>query len=196
MDLNLRGKVLKVRELDIPGVVMLVPTRHDDDRGFFSEVFNERELRHAGIEHDWVQDNHVLSRLAGTLRGLHFQIPPHAQTKLIRVSRGAIHDVVVDLRAGSPAFGKWLGVQLDASTWNQLLVPAGCAHGYLTLEPDTEVLYKVDAHYSLDASAGLVWNDADLAIEWPSEPAQVIISPRDANLPGLKNVNTPFKYKG
>src|SRR5690606_10089998 len=151
-------------ETTIPEVKLIVPARHGDTRGFLSETYNKRVLAAAGITVDFLQDNHSLSADSGTVRGLHFQIPPFAQTKLVRVVRGAIYDVAVDLRAGSPTFGRHVAVVLSAEDWNQLLIPAGFAHGFCTLTAEAEVLYKVDQYYSLDHDRGLLWNDPDLAI--------------------------------
>jgi dTDP-4-dehydrorhamnose 3,5-epimerase len=179
---------MNITPLAISDVIMLEPKRFGDDRGFFSEVYNERAFTEAGIDYHWVQDNHALSRDRFTLRGLHFQTPPHAQAKLIRVAKGAIHDVVVDLRKTSPTFAKSLTVTLSADAWNQLLVPAGFAHGYLTLEPHTEVLYKVDTYYAPDHDSGLIWNDPDLAIDWPLNGKTPILSDKDQALPRLKDL--------
>jgi len=179
-------------ELAIPGVKLLHPRRIADERGFFSETYNQRVFSDAGIDICWIQDNHAISTERGVIRGLHYQAPPHAQTKLVRVVRGAIHDVVFDLRANSPAFGQWLSVDLSADNWDQLLVPAGCAHGYMTLEPHSEVLYKVDREYARDAEAGIRWNDPDLAIDWPLSAGVPIVSRKDQELPLFKNLATPF----
>lgn len=174
----------------ISGLVLLEPVRHGDSRGFFSEVWSRRAMREAGIEADFVQDNHSLSREAGVLRGLHFQRPPSAQGKLVRVVRGAVLDVVVDIRQGSPTYGRHDAVELSAANWRQLWVPRGFAHGFLTLEPDTEVLYKVDAEYDRAADAGIRWDDPDLGIAWPV--ATPILSAKDAAAPRLAEIAPPF----
>ena len=185
---------MNVTPLAIPDVLMLEPRRFGDERGFFSEVYNERVFADAGLDYDWVQDNHARSTDTYVLRGLHFQAPPHAQAKLIRVAQGSIFDVVVDLRAGSPSFGQSVAATLSAAAWNQLFVPAGFAHGYLTLEPFTEVLYKVDDYYAPDCERGVVWNDPDLAIDWPLNGHAPILSDKDQCLPRLKDLKTPFRY--
>lgn len=185
---------MNVTRLDIPEVLILEPKRFGDDRGFFSEVFSERTCVAAGIGNRWVQDNHAKSTERYVLRGLHFQAPPHAQAKLVRVAHGRIFDVAVDVRTGSPWYGKWVAVELSAKAWNQLYVPAGFAHGYLTLEPDCEVLYKVDDYYDPDCEGGVIWNDPDLAIDWPLGGHAPILSKKDELLPRLTQFKTPFHY--
>jgi dTDP-4-dehydrorhamnose 3,5-epimerase len=185
---------MNITPLAISDVLMLEPKRFGDDRGFFSEVFNERAFHEAGIRHRWVQDNHAKSVDAYVLRGLHFQAPPHAQAKLIRVAAGSIFDVVVDLREGSPTYGKTVTATLSADAWNQLVVPAGFAHGYLTLEPYTEVLYKVDDYYAPECEGGVIWNDPELAIDWPLNGHDPILSDKDLRLPLLKDLNPPFAF--
>lgn len=165
---------------------------HGDDRGDFAEVFNRRDFAAAGLPHDFVQDNQSLSHLAGTLRGLHWQRPPMAQAKLVRVVRGAVLDVAVDLRRGSAAYGRHVMVELSAANRLQLLVPKGFAHGFLTLEPSTEVLYKVDAAYAADTEGGVHWADPDLALPWPRQPAVTAISSKDNALPRLRDIPVPF----
>lgn len=185
---------MKITPLAIPDVLMLEPRRFADERGFFSEVYNQQTLVAAGICHNWVQDNHARSNDAHVLRGLHFQSPPHAQAKLVRVACGTIFDVAVDLRQGSPSFGRSVSAILSATNWNQLYVPAGFAHGYLTLEADTEVLYKVDSYYAPDCDGGVIWNDPDLGIDWPLDGHAPILSDKDQRLPRLKDLGTPFKH--
>lgn len=180
--------------LDIPDVKLLVPAKHGDHRGFFSEVYNRRALADAGVRIDFVQDNHSLSAARGTMRGLHFQVPPHAQHKLVRVVRGAAFDVAVDLRRGSPSFGKHVGVRLSAASWNQILVPVGFAHGIMTLVPDTEIVYKVSGYYAPDHDCGIRWNDPALGIDWPIAEADVILSEKDRSQPLLQEFETPFDY--
>lgn len=153
--------------LAIPEVVLVTPPKFGDDRGFFSEVWKRSAFAGEGLSIDWVQDNQSFSAQAGTVRGLHLQAPPFAQDKLIRVLRGAIWDVAVDIRRGSPSYGRWVAAELSAKAFNQLLVPAGFAHGFVTLEDDTEVLYKVSAAYDRDSERAIRWDDPDLAIEWP-----------------------------
>ena len=154
-------------QLAIPGVVEIIPSRFSDSRGFFSEVFKHHELAANGIAIDWVQDNQSFSTYAGTVRGLHLQAPPFAQDKLVRVLAGAIFDVAVDVRQGSPHYGKWVGLELSAEKWNQLLIPTGFAHGFMTLMPNTEVLYKVSAPYKQECEVAIHWNDPDIGICWP-----------------------------
>lgn len=174
---------MEIRPTAIPGVKVLVPERHVDARGFFVEAYNKRALAGAGILLEFVQDNHVYSAVAGTLRGLHFQKPPAAQAKLLRVVRGRILDVVVDLRRGSPSYGRHLALELSAAAGEQLFCPHGLAHGYLTLEPEVEVIYKVDAHFAPASATGVRFDDPDLAIAWPLRPEQLVLSESDRQLP-------------
>lgn len=179
---------VSIVSLAIPEVRLLVPDRFADERGFFSETYSRRGLAEAGIEDEFVQDNHSLSAPVGTVRGLHYQLPPFAQAKLVRVTRGAVLDVAVDLRHGSPTFGRHVAATLSAANWSQLFVPVGFAHGFCTLEPDTELVYKVTAHYSREHDRGIRWDDPDLAIDWPVEPAVVVLSDKDRALPRLAEV--------
>lgn len=183
---------LDVRPLAIPEVKVLVPRRFSDTRGYFVETWNRKAWRAAGIDIDFCQDNQSLSRAKGTVRGLHFQTPPHAQAKLISVLAGRIFDVAVDLRKRSPTFGRHVAYELRATDGAQLLVPAGFAHGFCTLEPDTIVAYKVSAPYAPDAEAGIFWADDELEIAWPVTQAQASLSPKDAGLPRLKDIESPF----
>jgi dTDP-4-dehydrorhamnose 3,5-epimerase len=177
-------------------VRVINPRRFGDARGWFSETWNARAFAEQGIAAAWCQDNHSLSRPAGTLRGIHFQRPPHAQAKLIRCLRGRIFDVAVDLRPRSPTFGRWTSVELSAEAGNQLFVPAGFGHGFLTLEPDCEVAYKVDAYYAAEADAGIAWDDPDLAIPWPLHGAAPLLSDKDRALPAFAEVKFDFAYDG
>ena len=177
--------MLEVRPTGISGLVILATKWHGDERGAFSETYQRERFHKAGIDVAFIQDNQAISKKAGTLRGLHCQLPPAAQSKLVRVTRGAVYDVGVDVRPGSPTFGKWAGVELSAENRLQLFVPAGFLHGYLTLEDDTDVLYKVDAPYTPACERGVVWNDPDIGIEWPSAGGAPVIAPRDAALPRL-----------
>ena len=186
---------MRIEELNIPAVKVLRPRKHGDHRGFFSEVYNRQALAEAGIGIEFVQDNHSLSAEKGTVRGLHFQTPPFAQDKLVRVVRGAVFDVAVDLRRGSPTYGQHVSVVLSAEAWNQMLVPIGFAHGFMTLEPDTEVLYKVSNYYALDHDKGLLWNDPALGIAWPLDTGAAILSPKDRDLPRLTDVDSPFSCR-
>lgn len=174
---------------------VLIPRRFEDERGWFSETWNRSRLEQAGIDHDFCQDNHSLSRPAGTLRGMHFQTPPFAQTKLVRCLRGRIFDVVVDVRRASPTFGQWLGIELSADSGKQLLIPAGYAHGFQTLEPDCEIAYKVDAPYSAACDSGFAWDDLAVAIDWPLHGTPVL-SDKDRALPPLAQLAIDFPYDG
>ncbi len=176
----------------IPEVLIVNPRRFVDPRGFFSETFKGKVFAERGLPTDFVQDNHSLSRPKGTVRGLHFQVPPFAQDKLVRVVRGAILDVAVDLRRGSPTFGRHVSVVLSAEAWNQLFVPIGFAHGFCTLEDDTEVIYKVTQYYAPDHDRGLLWNDPDLGIAWPVEAEQAVLSDKDRLHPRLKDLAAYF----
>lgn len=175
----------------LPGVVVVRPRRFEDERGFFSETFSTAWLPHFGPDLTFVQDNHSFSAHAGTVRGFHYQAPPFAQAKLVRVARGAILDVILDMRRGSPTYGRTEAVEISAHAWNQVLVPIGCAHAFCTLEPETEVLYKVSAPYRPDAEGGVLWNDPDLGVEWP-DMERFVISDRDRGLPRLRDTRSPF----
>jgi dTDP-4-dehydrorhamnose 3,5-epimerase len=183
-----------LRELHISGVFLVETAQFRDERGFFSEVYNAAFFEEAGIRLDFVQDNHSHSVETGTLRGLHFQAPPFAQAKLVRVSRGSVFDVAVDIRRGSPTYGRHVAEILSAENWRQLLVPAGLAHGFCTLEPDTEVLYKVSAPYARDYDHGLAWNDPALGISWPISEDAVITSTKDRTHPRLTELKSPFSF--
>lgn len=176
---------LEIRPLDLEGVIEIKPRKFGDDRGFFSETWNADAFSEVGIHLHFVQDNHSYSAAPGTLRGLHYQLPPYAQGKLVRVVKGSIFDVAVDIRKGSPTFAKWCGVELSAKKWNQLLVPAGFAHGFLTLEPDTEIVYKVTRPYSLAHDRSIRFDDADIGIPWPLAGPQLQLSEKDRNAPLL-----------
>ncbi len=185
---------MQVRELGLPGVLEIVPDRFDDERGFFSETWNAAGFHEAGIDIAWVQDNHSLSVTPFVLRGLHYQMPPFAQDKLVRVVRGAIFDVAVDIRHGSPSFGKWVGLEVSRARWNQILVPKGFAHGFVTLMPDTEVTYKVSALYSPSHDRSLRYDDPDIGIDWSLGGAMPILSKKDAGAPHLAKVDTGFRF--
>jgi dTDP-4-dehydrorhamnose 3,5-epimerase len=183
---------MEIEETALPGVKLLTPRRFGDARGWFCETWNRRVLADAGIDHDFVQDNQSLSRPVGTVRGLHFQLPPFAQAKLVRVLRGAILDVAVDLRRASPTYGRSVAVRLDAENGAQLYVPVGFAHGFCTLEPDTEVFYKVSAPYSAAHDRGLAWDDPALAVAWPVTAAQAVLSDKDRKQPTLAELGPLF----
>jgi dTDP-4-dehydrorhamnose 3,5-epimerase len=178
-------------------VQLLEARRFGDHRGWFTEVYSERAAAALGIDVRFVQDNHSLSRPVGVLRGLHFQTPPHGQAKLVRCIRGRIWDVAVDVRKGSPTWGRWVGAELSAENGRQLYIPVGFAHGFVTLEPDTEVTYKVSDVYAPDCDGGIRWDDPEIALPWPL-PAGVepVTSPKDSGLPLLKDFDSPFAYDG
>jgi dTDP-4-dehydrorhamnose 3,5-epimerase len=186
------ANTLNVRETAIPAVKIIEPKRFGDHRGFFSETYSRVAYRAAGIDLEFVQDNHSLSEAIGTLRGLHFQIPPFAQDKLVRVTRGKILDVAVDLRRSSASFGRHVAVELSAENWRQLLVPKGFAHGFITLEPATEVLYKVTAPYSAECDRGLLYNDPALKIDWSLPASGAVLSDKDTKHPCLADLPAVF----
>jgi dTDP-4-dehydrorhamnose 3,5-epimerase len=177
---------MNVKETLFQGVYILEPTVFKDTRGFFTESYNKRSLEEAGVDIDFIQDNHSFSKNAGVLRGLHYQLNPKAQTKLVRVCTGAIFDVIVDTRTNSNTFGQWISVILSEENKCQVLIPKGFAHGFCTLVPNTHVIYKVDEYYDREQDRGILWNDPDIGIDWPvSNP---ILSDKDSKLPLLKNM--------
>lgn len=182
----------RIERLALPDVLLITPQAHGDPRGAFAETYSRRELAEAGFVGDFVQDNHSRSPLKGTVRGLHFQRPPFAQDKLLRVIRGTILDVAVDLRPGSPTRGRHVAVELSADNWRQLLVPKGFAHGFQTLTDDCEVLYKVTDYYAPSAEGGLLWSDPALGVDWPVAPAEATLNARDAAWPPLSALGEPF----
>ncbi len=177
-------------------VQLITPKRFEDSRGWFSESWNARSFASAGIDVEFCQDNHSLSRAAGTIRGLHFQRAPHAQSKLVRCLRGRIYDVAVDLRRASPTFGAWVAVELSATVGNQLFIPAGYAHGFMTMEPNCEVAYRVDDFYTPEAEGGIQWDDPELNIAWPITDTAPLLSDKDSALPRLGAANFEFAYDG
>jgi dTDP-4-dehydrorhamnose 3,5-epimerase len=183
--------MIDVHPLDLDGLFEIRPSRFGDQRGFFSEVWSRDALAEAGFQLDFVQDNHSYSAAKGVLRGLHYQLPPAAQDKLIRVSRGSIFDVAVDIRPGSPTFGKWTGLILSAELWNQILVPKGFAHGFVTLEEHTEVQYKVTAPYRPDLDRGIRFDDPAIGVDWPLEGNEVQLSAKDSAAPLLSAAELP-----
>ncbi|MEJ0075794.1 MAG: dTDP-4-dehydrorhamnose 3,5-epimerase [Alphaproteobacteria bacterium] len=187
---------MDVKKLALPGLLQVKPRRFADSRGYFVETHNERTLAGAGIAARFVQDNESCSTRRGTIRGLHFQLPPAAQAKLVRVVRGSVYDVAVDLRVGSPSYGRWEGVTLTADGGEQLFVPRGFAHGYCTLEPDSIVAYKVDDFYSPANDSGLIWNDPAFAIDWPLGADQAVLSDKDLKLGRFADFQSPFGYQG
>lgn len=186
---------MNIETTSLPGVLILTPRRFADDRGFFSESWNRRRMAEAGIDLDFVQDNHSLSHEAGTLRGLHFQMPPHAQAKLVRCGRGALFDVAVDIRHGSPTFGQWAGVELSFDNGRQLLVPEGFLHGFVTRQPDTEIIYKCSDYYAPDCDAAVRYDDPDIGIDWGLE-ALPVLSSKDAAAPRLRDLPAYFTWEG
>lgn len=181
-----------VEPCEIADVLLIKPRQFRDDRGFFSEVYSKRTMSAAGLDMEFVQDNHSYSAHAGTIRGLHFQKPPFTQAKLVRVVRGRVLDYAVDLRRASPDYGRHVVRELSASNWAQLFIPAGFAHAFCTLEPDTEVVYKVTDFYAPEADAGVHWADPDLAIQWPIAADKVVCSEKDARLPKLRDLPQIF----
>jgi dTDP-4-dehydrorhamnose 3,5-epimerase len=180
---------MQVEETALPGVLILTPRRFGDARGFFAETWNRRRMQEAGIEADFVQDNHSLSERAGTIRGLHFQAPPHAQAKLVRCGRGRLLDVVVDIRQGSPTYGAWIAEELSAGNGREVWIPEGCAHGFLTLEDATEIVYKCTAYYAPEAEGTVRWDSCGIDWGWRGEP---ILSGKDAAAPPLADFESPF----
>ncbi len=181
-----------VTPLALEGVLLIVPKRFADPRGYLVETYRADLFGEIGIPAEFVQDNQSLSASRGTIRGLHFQRAPATQAKLVRAIRGAIFDVAVDLRRGSASYGRWCAATLTASTGEQLFVPRGFAHGFCTLEPDTVVAYKMDDYYAPTYDAGFVWNDPEVGIRWPVEAAEAILSDKDRKLPRLSELDPPF----
>lgn len=184
---------MRIEPTDLRDVLEITPPRFGDARGWFRETWNRAKMAQAGLDYDFVQDNHSFSADPGTLRGLHYQAPPHAQAKLVRCSRGAVLDVVVDVRRGSPDFGRWGAVTLTAETGNQLLVPEGFLHGFVTLAPATEVQYKVTAPYAPESDGSVRWDS--LGIDW-GLTGQPVLSDKDATAPGFDEWTSPFAWEG
>jgi dTDP-4-dehydrorhamnose 3,5-epimerase len=176
---------MQVEHLAIPEVLLLTPRRHGDERGWLSEVYSRKAMADAGLPGEFVQDNQAFSPARGTLRGLHLQVAPKAMAKLVRVIRGAVFDVAVDVRSGSPTYGRWVAAELSAHNGAMLYVPRGFAHGYCTLTPNAEVLYKLDGYYAPDCERGVLWNDPDIGIDWPIPHAELTINARDRETPPL-----------
>lgn len=187
--------MLEIKQTPLSGVLRLSPLRFGDNRGFFCETWNKERMAKLGISCDFVQDNQSLSTEAGTVRGLHFQSPPHAQTKLVRCGRGAVLDVAVDIRKGSPTFGQWVAEELSAENGYQLLVPEGFLHGFVTLQPDTEVLYKCTDFYSPECDGAVRFDDQDIGIDWGIDPARAVLSEKDIAAPQLKDLDSPFVWE-
>jgi len=186
---------VKVTDSKLPGLVHHTPRRHGDQRGFFAETYSQRAYAALGVDAAFVQDNHSVSAAVGTVRGLHFQAPPAAQAKLVRCGRGAIFDVAVDIRRGSPTYGRWSGYTLSAENGAQLYIPVGFAHGFATLEPDSEIIYKCSDYYAPETEGALRWDDPDIGIKWPLTSAPVL-SKKDAAAPLLACFNSPFTFEG
>jgi len=186
---------MQIEDTALPGVRILTPRRFGDDRGWFSEVWNRATLRRHGLDIDFVQDNHSLSRAVGTLRGLHYQSPPHAQAKLVRCGAGCVFDVAVDVRRGSPSYGAWVGVELSAENGRQLFIPEGFLHGFVTRAPNSELLYKCSDVYAPACDGAVHFADPDLGIDWGIDPGEAILSAKDQAAPRLAECNLSFTYE-
>lgn len=182
----------EISDTALPEVKRIRPARFADNRGFFSETWNAEKMRASGLDHKFVQDNHSFSALAGTIRGLHYQAPPMAQAKLVRVARGAILDIAVDIRRSSPNYGRWVAEELSAENGVQLLIPRGFLHGFVTLVAETDVLYKVDAPYAPEHDGAIRFDDPDLGIDWGIAPEAALLSEKDAKAPSFRDFVTPF----
>ena len=187
--------LLTIEETALPGVVILTPRRFSDDRGFFCESWNRTRMAEAGLDYEFVQDNHSISAAAGTLRGLHYQAPPHAQDKLVRCGRGRLYDVTVDIRMGSPTYGQWVGVELSFENGKQLMVPKGFLHGFVTREPDTEIVYKCTDFYNGAADGAVRWDDPAIGIDWGLGGLEPVLSAKDRDAPLLSEVGAVFTYE-
>jgi dTDP-4-dehydrorhamnose 3,5-epimerase len=185
---------MQIRETELPEVKILLPRRHGDARGYFCETWKRSAMQEAGLDHDFVQDNESLSAQAGTLRGLHYQAPPFAQAKLVRVVRGAILDAAVDARRGAPTYGRWVTARISAAGGEQMLVPRGFLHGFLTLEDDTQVIYKVDSPYHALSDGAVAWDDPDLGIDWGIDAARMVLSDKDRRAPRFAEWTSPFVF--
>lgn len=184
---------MQIDTTEIPGVLILTPQRYGDSRGFFSESWNARRMADAGLDYTFVQDNHSMSEQTGTLRGLHFQSPPRAQAKLVRCGRGRLFDVAVDIRRGSPTYGHWIGVDLSFDNGRQLMIPAGFLHGFVTREPETEVIYKCTEYYAPECDGAVAWDSC--GIDWGFDGAP-LLSAKDAAAPALADFDSPFVWTG
>jgi dTDP-4-dehydrorhamnose 3,5-epimerase len=177
-------------------VILIKTRRFEDSRGWFCETYVDRRWGEGGVDAHFVQDNHSYSATAGTIRGIHFQAPPHAQAKLVRCVHGRIMDYAVDLRAGSPTYGKYLAAELSAENGDQLFIPVGFGHAFITLEPDCEVIYKVSDYYAPECDGGIRWDCPELGIDWPLHGREPSLSAKDSNLPVLAEFSSPFAYDG
>jgi dTDP-4-dehydrorhamnose 3,5-epimerase len=187
---------MQIEETPIPGLLVITPARFGDARGFFSESYNKARMAEHGIKTQFVQDNHSLSEQAGTVRGLHFQSPPHAQAKLVRCGRGRLFDVAVDIRKGSPTYGKWFGLELTFENGKQLLIPEGFLHGFATRVPNTEIIYKCSDFYAPDCDGAVRFDDPDIAIDWGLDDKAPLLSDKDASAPLLRDLMNPFTFLG
>lgn len=187
---------MQIEQTPLSGVVIITPARFGDYRGFFSESYSARALAEHGINIPFVQDNHSLSMTPSTIRGLHFQAPPHAQDKLVRCGRGAMFDVAVDIRTGSPTYGQWFGAELSFENGKQLLVPAGFAHGFVTRTPETEIIYKCSDYYAQATEGAIAWDDPDIKIDWGLGESIPVLSEKDAKAPVLADLDSPFTFEG
>lgn len=187
---------MDVRNLELSGLILLRPQRFSDARGYFAETYHEKAFQAAGVTARFVQDNQSYSAKRATIRGLHFQLPPAAQAKLVRVLQGSVYDVAIDLRVGSPTYGSWIGETLTADRGEQLFVPRGFGHGFCTLQPETIVAYKVDEFYAPASDSGLIWDDPTLAIEWPIASGEAVLSDKDLKLGRFADFVSPFRYEG
>ncbi|QXT40399.1 dTDP-4-dehydrorhamnose 3,5-epimerase [Gymnodinialimonas ceratoperidinii] len=185
---------MQIEETGLDGLLIITPPRFGDDRGFFAETYSAARFAEQGITTTFVQDNHSLSAEPGTIRGLHFQAPPHAQAKLVRCGRGRLFDVAVDIRRGSPTYGKWFGTELTFENGRQLLVPEGFAHGFITREPGTEIIYKCSDFYAPETEGAVRWDDPDVAIDWGLDSAP-ILSGKDAAAPLFADLDSPFVFE-
>ena len=187
--------MLDIEKTALTGVLLITPRRFGDPRGFFSESWNEARMAENGLNFNFVQDNHSLSAQVGTVRGLHFQSPPHAQDKLVRCGRGALFDVAVDIRTGSPTYGQWVGYELSAENGRQLLVPKGFLHGFVTREPDTEICYKCTEYYAPECDGAVRFDDPAIGIDWGMGDTAALLSDKDAVAPMLSELNNSFIYE-
>ncbi|WP_300513177.1 dTDP-4-dehydrorhamnose 3,5-epimerase [Aliiroseovarius sp.] len=187
---------MQIDDTPLSGVKVLTPARFGDVRGFFSESWNRQTLAQHGLHYDFVQDNHSLSAEMGTVRGLHFQAPPNTQDKLVRCGRGRLFDVAVDIRKGSPTHGQWFGIELSFENGRQLLVPAGFLHGFITREPDTEIIYKCTDFYAPESDGAVRFDDPDIGIDWNMGDVTPILSEKDAGAPLFRDLDSPFVWEG
>jgi dTDP-4-dehydrorhamnose 3,5-epimerase len=188
--------MLQVEETALPGVLLITPRRFGDSRGFFSESYNRSRMAEHGVTIDFVQDNHSLSAQPGTVRGLHFQAPPHAQDKLVRCGRGVLFDVAVDIRKGSPTYGKWVGYELSFENGRQLLVPKGFLHGFVTRAPDTEIVYKCSDYYAPECDGAVRFDCPQIGIDWGIDADSAVLSEKDAEAPFFRDFDSPFVWEG